>query len=140
MVGISRATLSYLESGRDIEIGAGKLLALLDVLAVPFAVPADVDRAHDDAALGAAVKGVGGKGHRKLPSKVLAAALATGRVETGFESQVAQALDGVPESAALAIVRAVSSSSGHSPGTIWKNGRTVARAVGATRKVWLKET
>lgn len=140
MVGISRATLNYLESGRDIEIGAGKLLALLDVLAVPFAVPADVDRAKDDAALGAAVKGVGGKGRRKLPGRVLAEALATGRVETGSETLIAQALDGVHAPAALAIVRAVSSSSGHAPATIWKNGRTVARAVGATSKVWLKES
>jgi transcriptional regulator with XRE-family HTH domain len=140
MVGISRATLNYLESGRDIEIGAGKLLALLDVLAVPFTVPADIDRAADASVLESAVKGIAGKGHKKLPPKVLAEALSTGRVEAGVEHQVAQALDGVSDSSALAIVRAVSSSSGHSPATIWKNGRTVARAVGATRKVWLAES
>ena len=136
MVGISRATLNYLESGRDIEIGAGKLLALLHVLAVPFTVPADVDRVKDSAAVDAAVKGIGGKGGRKLTSMVLAEALATGKVPEGFEAQIAQALDGAEESTVLAIVRSVSASSGHPPRAIWKNGRSLAKAVGSSRKVW----
>ena len=34
LVGISRATLNYLESGREGEIGASKLLAMLELLEI----------------------------------------------------------------------------------------------------------
>ena len=48
LVGISRATLNYLESGREGEIGASKLLAMLELLGVPFDVPAVVEFARND--------------------------------------------------------------------------------------------
>lgn len=136
-VGISRATLNYLESGRDIEIGAAKLLSLLDVLGVPFTVPGDVDRTHDDAVIDKAIKGITGKGGKRLPRKALIEALTTGRPPIGFESQIEQALETAPEAAILAVVRAVSASSGLSPQAVWKNGRSLAKTVGSTRKGWL---
>lgn len=138
MVGISRATLNYLESGRDIEIGAGKLLALLDVLGVPFAIPGEVDHKHDDATLNKAIKGITGKGGKKLPRKVLVEALTTGRLPIGYESQIEQLLDTAPEASILAVVRAVSASSSVSPMAVWKNGRSLAKAVGSTRKGWIQ--
>ena len=137
MVGISRATLNYLESGRDIEIGAGKLLALLDVLGVPFAIPADVDRIGDDAVLDRAVADASADGDRGLPRQALVEALTTGRVPVGFEEQVATALGQVTAPTAFALVRCVSTSSGLAARAVWKNGRTLAGAVGAPRKVWL---
>ena len=77
LVGISRATLNYLESGREGEIGASKLLAMLELLGVPFDVPQAVDREHDDRILDKAGKSAGA-GKVKLPRKVLVEALATG--------------------------------------------------------------
>jgi transcriptional regulator with XRE-family HTH domain len=136
MVGISRATLNYLESGRDIEIGAGKLLALLDLLAVPFAVPPGVDREHDDELLEQAARSVGAK---KLPRKVVVEALATGKAPAGSESALRSLLDDTPEPAILAIVRAVAAGSGQQPKAVWKHGRSVAKAVGSTRRVWLHD-
>jgi transcriptional regulator with XRE-family HTH domain len=137
MVGISRATLNYLESGRDLEIGAGKLLALLDLLGVPFGLPPGVDREHDDDVLEQAAKAASGKS--KLPRKLVVEALATGRVPEGSDGALASLLEETPEPAILAIVRAVSAGSGQTPKAVWKNGRTVAKAVGCTRRVWLHD-
>jgi transcriptional regulator with XRE-family HTH domain len=136
MVGISRATLNYLESGRDIEIGAGKLLALLDLLAVPFSVPSGIDRGHDDDVLESAARAVAGK---KLPRKVVVEALATGRAPEGSEQALRSLLDDTAEPEILAIVRAVAAGSGQQPKAVWRNGRAIAKAVGSTRKVWLHD-
>lgn len=136
MVGISRATLNYLESGRDIEIGAGKLLALLDLLAVPFSVPSGIDRGHDDDVLDSAARAVAGK---KLPRKVVVEALATGRAPEGSDQALRSLLDDTAEPEILAIVRAVAAGSGQQPKAVWRNGRAIAKAVGSTRKVWLHE-
>jgi transcriptional regulator with XRE-family HTH domain len=136
MVGISRATLNYLESGRDIEIGAGKLLALLDLLAVPFSVPSGIDRGHDDDVLDSAARAVAGK---KLARKVVVEALATGRAPEGSEQALRSLLDDTAEPEILAIVRAVAAGSGQQPKAVWRNGRAIAKAVGSTRKVWLHD-
>ncbi len=137
MVGISRATLNYLESGRDIEIGAAKLLALLDVLSIPFAMPSEVDRSGDDDTIDRLLKGISGKGGKKMPHKVLVEAMTTGRVPIGYESQVEQVLETAPEPSILALVRATAAASGLSPQAVWKNGRNLAKAVGSSRKGWL---
>lgn len=136
MVGISRATLNYLESGRDIEIGAGKLLSLLDLLAVPFSVPAGIDREHDDDVLEKAAQAAAGK---KLPRKVVVEALATGHAPAGSEAALLSLLDNTSEPAILAIVRAVAAGSGQQPKAVWRNGRSLAKAVGSSRTVWLHD-
>jgi transcriptional regulator with XRE-family HTH domain len=138
MVGISRATLNYLESGRDIEIGAGKLLALLDFLDVPLGLPEGVNRAHDDDVLEQAVRSAGGTGRNRLTRKTVFEALATGRVPDGSQPALTEFLDKTPEAAILAVVRAVSAGSGQSPKDVWKNGRGLAQAVGSDRRVWLR--
>ena len=47
--------------------------------------------------------------------------------------------DDTPEPAILAIVRAVAAGSGQQPKAVWKHGRSVAKAVGSTRRVWLHD-
>ena len=136
-VGISRATLNYLESGRDIEIGAAKLLALLDVLSIPFSMPTDVDRSGDDDTLDELLKGISGKGGKKMPRKILVEAMTTGRVPIGFESQVEQVLETAPEPTVLALVRATSAAPGLAAQAAWKNGPNLDKAVGSSRKGWL---
>ena len=137
MVGISRATLNYLESGRDIEIGAGKLLALLDLLAVPFSVPSGIDRGHDDDVLESAARAVGGEeaaaeGRGRGPRHRVVRPRAPSR-------PLRSLLDDTAEPEILAIVRAVAAGSGQQPKAVWRNGRAIAKAVGSTRKVWLHD-
>ncbi len=135
MVGISRATLNYLESGRDIEVGAGKLLALLELLGIPFGLPPGVDREHDDEVLETAAAAAAGKG--RLSRKVVVEALATGRVPDGSTVEIRRLLEDTPAPSVLAIVRAVAAGTGQSPKSVWKHGRGLAKSVGCTRGVWL---
>ena len=137
MVGISRATLNYLESGRDIEIGAGKLFALLDLLGIPFGLPPGVDREHDDEALEAAAASAAGKD--RLPRKTVVEALATGRAPEGSTAAIRRLLEETPAPSVLAIVRAVAAGTGQSPKTVWKHGRGLAKAVGCSRGLWTLE-
>lgn len=137
MAGISRATLNYLESGRDLEIGAGKLLALLDLLGIPFVLPPGVDREHDDVVLERVARAAAGKG--KLPRKTVVEALATGRVPEGADQALRSLLDDTPEPDVLAVVRSVSAGSGQTPKAIWKNGRALAKSLGCERRVWLHD-
>jgi transcriptional regulator with XRE-family HTH domain len=137
LVGMSRATLNYLESGRDIEIGASKLLALLDVLGVPFGVPTGVDHPADDKVIDQALKAVGGKAGKKISRKVLVEALTSGRVPIGLDKELEQVLEEVPDPAVLAAIRATGASSGLSAQSIWKNARALAKTVGSSRKAWL---
>ena len=134
LAGMSRATLNYLESGRDIEIGAAKLLALLDLLGVPFDVPAAVNREHDDLVLERAAKAAAGKG--KLPRKAVVEALVTGTAPDGTEQALLRLLEDTPGPEVLAVVRAVAAGSGQPPKAVWKHGRTLAARLGCTRPVW----
>lgn len=134
MVGISRATLNYLESGRDLEIGAAKLLGLLDLLGIPFHMPAGIERDHDDEVLERAARAAGGK--PKLVRKVVVEALATGKAPAGSERALLALLDGTPEADVLCVVRAVSAGTGQPPKAIWRNGRVLAAALGSNRPIW----
>ena len=136
MVGISRATLNYLESGRDLDIGAVKLLALLEVLGVPIALAAPVDRAADDRALDRAAK-AGGSGKARVGRGALVEALATGRVPAGADAGLRAVLDDCDVPTALAVVRAVAASTGQPPKRVWKHARAVAAAVQSSRQIWL---
>ena len=135
MVGISRATLNYLESGRDLDIGAMRLLALLEVLGVPLVLPSQVDREEDERALRRAVKGAS-SGKARLTREALVEALATGRVPDGSAAGVRGVLDAADPATALAIVRAVSAGTGQAPKAIWKHARRVAVAVESSAPIW----
>jgi transcriptional regulator with XRE-family HTH domain len=135
MVGISRATLNYLESGRDIEVGAGKLLALLELLGIPFGLPAGVDREHDDEVLERAATAAAGSG--RLPRKLVVEALATGRAPDGSSAEIRRLLEDTSAATAMAIVRAVAAGTGQSPKTVWKHGRSLAKSVDCSRGIWL---
>lgn len=127
LAGISRATLNYLESGRDIEIGAGKLLALLDLLGIAVAVPATVDRKHDERTVDRAVHAIRSGGAKsKVTRKVLDEALATGRVPEGTQPLLRAALDHLSGPECTALVRCVVAASGQPAKTVWRNARSLA--------------
>ena len=138
-VGMSRATLNVLESGRDIEIGAGKLFALLDVLGIPFVAPVEIDRAADEATIDrmlAALADDDGKRAKRLPRRLLVEALTSGRVPLDYDQQLAAVLDGADEPAVLAVIRTTAANGDLSPKDVWKNGRSLAKATGCTRSLW----
>lgn len=144
MVGISRATLNYLESGRDIEIGAGKLLAIVTVLGVPFSVPEEVSPDVDESVLAAALAdmaiGPDGGADKAGPLTVsqVVQGLATGRPPGGQAEAVHHFLETVTEPIAVVAVRVAAAGSGHSAKAVWKGGRSLAKAVGCSRTLWTK--
>ena len=134
--GVSRATLNYLESGReDMEIGASRLFALLDVLGVPLAVPAEVDRAADDVALEASVRHLGAA-RRRLSVSQIVEALAAGRVPEDSAPVLAAYFAAVDTGEAVLAVRTAAVRSGHAPKDIWRNARTLAKTLGVDRPEW----
>ena len=134
--GVSRATLNYLESGReDMEIGASKLLALLEVLGIPVGVPVDVSRDADEAVVEKALAALG-KG-RRLTEGQLTEALASGRVPPKAEAGLAAFLEHAPEGAGPAAVRLAAARSGNPPKEIARNGRALAKALHVPGPVWL---
>lgn len=125
--GISRATLNYLESGReDLEIGAGKLFALLGVLGVPLNLPAGVERASDERLLGEAL---GGYGEPPMAEGVLMEAMASGKVPAGADDALASFLSEAPPGVGLAAVRLAATRSGNPAKEILKKARGLAKAL-----------
>jgi transcriptional regulator with XRE-family HTH domain len=134
--GVSRATLNYLESGReDMEIGASKLLALLGVLGIPLRVTVDVDRSADEAALEVALGSLG-KG-MKFSEGDLMEALASGRFTPTSEAGLSAFLGRAPEGAGPAAVRLAAVRSGNPPKEIARNGRALAKALHVACPLWL---
>lgn len=127
--GLSRATLNYLESGRDIEIGASRLLALVSLLGIPLSLPVDVDRSHDDSVVERTVRAAEGK--TKSTRRALDEALATGKVPSGTDNALRSVIDSLGVAERLAVIRCVCSSSGQPPKVVWRNARTVSAAVGS---------
>jgi transcriptional regulator with XRE-family HTH domain len=134
--GVSRATLNYLESGReDMEIGASKLLALLAVLGIPVGIPREPVRVADEEALAAALA-TQGKG-RKLPEGNLMEALASGRMTPKSEAGLSAFLEHAPEGAGPAAVRLAAARSGNPAKEIARNGRALAKALHIPCPLWL---
>ena len=78
-----------------------------------------------------------GKGGKKLPREVLVEALTTGRVPIGLEKELAALVDTAPDPTVLSMVRVTGTSTGLPPQAVWKNARSLAKAVGSSRKGWL---
>lgn len=134
--GVSRATLNYLESGReDMEIGASKLLALLEVLGVPVGIPAEVSRDDDEASVQAALASLG-KG-RKLAEGDLMEALASGRIPAKAEAGLTAFLEHAPVGAGPAAVRLAAARSGNPSKEISRNGRALAKGLHIMCPLWL---
>ena len=131
--GVSRATLNYLESGReDMEIGASKLLALLAALGVPVGVPVEPTRDADEAAVTAALDM-----QAKLSETELMEALASGRIPPKSDAGLAAFLEQAPEGAGPAAVRIAAIRSGNPPKEIARNGRALAKALHVSCPPWL---
>lgn len=136
IVGLSRATLNYLESGRDIEIGAGRLFEVLEVLGIELLLGIEPDPQADAAYLDGVLKAQAVKGVKKLPRALLVEAFTTGRLPVGFEVQAEKFVDLAPDQAILAAVRVTSAANALPAKDAWKKGRALARACGSERLIW----
>ena len=137
--GVSRATLNYLESGReDMEVGASKLLSLLAVLGIPLGLPVEVDRSADQATVAHALASLG-EG-QVLAETELMEALASGRIPPKAEAGLAAFLEQAPEGAGPAAVRIAAVRSGNPPKEIARNGRALAKALHLPSPAWLGGT
>ena len=143
--GVSRATLNYLESGRDdMEIGAGKLFALLAVLGVPVGIPSgpggslpgQVDRAGDEELVDSALKALG-KGKKRLAEGDLMEALASGKIPPGADASLTAFLAGAPQGVGLASVRLAAARSGNPAKEISKNARALTKSLHIEGAPWL---
>ena len=135
--GVSRATLNYLESGRDdIEIGAGKLFNLLAVLGVPLVIPTEVDRPGDEELVAGALKAQA-KGKKRLSEGDLMEALASAKVPPGAEASLTAFLEGISQGVGMAAVRLAAARSGNPAKEIAKNARALAKALHVGGAPWL---
>lgn len=137
MGGVSRATLNYLESGREeVEVGAGKLFALMAALGITLNLPAGVERPADDAILEAAVKQHGGRGKARLTVPLLLEALASGAVPPGADAGLKSFLDTAPAAEVIVAVRTASARSGNPPKEVWGKARSLGKALHCEKGPW----
>lgn len=138
--GVSRATLNYLESGRDdLDVGAAKLLAVMSALGVPLGIPSTVDRPRDEDLLSYALRGLG-KGKKRLAEGSLIEALASGRVPPGTEQSLGAFLESAAPGVGLAAIRLAAARSGNPPKEIAKNARALVKTLHISSPEWLRAT
>lgn len=135
LAGVSRATVNYLENEPDSDMGAIKLLALLDVLGISLRL-APASGEADSAAVASALATIAKK--ERLAPGVLVEAFITGRPPVGQMTGLVAFLDGAPVHALLAGVRLASAQGGVSPKAVWKNVRELAQSTDARRPEWGK--
>jgi len=134
--GVSRATLNYLESAReDIEIGAGKLFALLSVLGVPIGLPESIDRQADERRLSEALSS-GGSGKTTLTEADLVEALASGRARPGSEVALSRFLASASPGLGAVATRVAAARSGSSAKDVARHGQALAKELGVQEGLW----
>jgi len=133
MSGLSRATINQLERGSLIDLGAAKLITLLDL--VGFKLDAGT-RKGPQGALELVSQSASVSYKSRLKPAALADALVDGALPKGIEPQIATLLDEVPLSLLVAAVEEVASSSSKSPKLLWKHVFHWARDLRSPRGVW----
>ncbi|REE93303.1 helix-turn-helix transcriptional regulator [Cupriavidus plantarum] len=140
MAGISRQSLNGIELG-NVNATLATIGQLFDVLGLALDVsdPELVRQAkgRPTRALWMAAKGANVSYSGELTAEELERALATGTVSDQFRPQVAQVLNEAPLQLVAKTVAEVAANQHRKPAEIWKNLRTLARTLMATRGgVW----
>lgn len=132
--GLSRATINQLESGSLVDLGAAKLIALLDLVGLDLG--ADARRKHGQALqLVSQTASVSYK--NSLDPQALSAALAHGALPASITPHVATMLDEAPLSLIVAAIEEVASASCTPPKILWRHLFAWALALHSPREVWL---
>lgn len=133
MSGLSRATINQLETGSLVDLGASKLIALLDLVGVNLDAGTRPGRT-DALQLVSQSASVSYK-HSLEPAE-LAAAMLDGALPERITAQVATLLDEVPLSLIVAAVEEVARKSSASPKLLWKHLFHWAKDLHSPRRVW----
>ena len=133
MSGLSRATINQLENGSLVDLGAAKLIALLDLVGINL--DAGTVKGHKHA-LQSVSQSASVSYKTVLEPAELAAALVNGTLPKGITPQVATLLDESPLSLIVAAVEEVASKSSTSPKLLWKHVFHCAKDLQSPRGVW----
>ena len=131
--GLSRATVIQLEGGSLVDLGASKLIALLDVVGVDL----DAGARHPRGLALQQVSQTSSVSYKNvLDPQVLAAAMMDGGLPAAITPHVATLLDEAPLSLIVETVEEVALTHSMSPKTIWKHLLKWAQEVNSPREVW----
>ena len=131
--GLSRATINQLETGSLVDLGASKLIALLDLLGVDL----DAGARHPHGrALQLASQTASVSYKNVLDPQMLAAAMVNGALPAAITPQVATLLDEAPLSLIVAAVEEVAKASSLSPKAIWRHLLAWTQELQSPREVW----
>lgn len=133
LAGLSRATINQLENGALVDLGATKLIALLDLVGIHLDACTRKGQRH---ALLALSQTASVSYKTVLDPEALAAALVDGDLPAQIIAPVATLLDEAPLSLIVAAVEEVAAQSHLSPKLLWKHLSTWAHALQSTRAVW----
>jgi len=133
LCGLSRATVNQLENGSLADLGAAKLIALLDLLGIRLDVGASCGFKH---ALQLVSQTASVSYRSALQPAALAAALADGVLPVRITPQVATLLDEAPLALIVAAVEEVAKTAGVPPKRLWKHLFQWAQQLHSPRTVW----
>jgi transcriptional regulator with XRE-family HTH domain len=133
MSGLSRATINQLERGSLVDLGASKLMALLEMLG--FYLDAGACKGHHDA-LQSVSQSASVSYKTQMDPASLATALVDGALPKELTPHIATLLDEAPMSLIVAALEEVANSSSTSPKLLWKHVFHWARDLQSPRGVW----
>ena len=133
MSGLSRATINQLETGALVDLGAAKLIALLDLVGINLDAGTRKGQSH---ALQSVSQTASVSYKTMLDPDTLAAALVDGELPVDIIPHVASLLDEAPLSLIVAAVEEVASKSNLQPKLLWKHLIQWAHALHSPRAVW----
>jgi transcriptional regulator with XRE-family HTH domain len=131
--GLSRATINQLETGALVDLGATKLIGLLDLLGVDLDAR---ERPHRLNALRLASQTASVSYKQVLEPQAFAAALVAGHLPAQLKPQVATLLDEAPLPIIVGAVEEVASQSSCSAKLLWKHLMQWAHELHSPRQVW----
>lgn len=131
--GLSRATINQLETGTIVDLGAAKLIALLDLLGLTLDA---AERPSKDNALALASRTASVSYKEVLTPQALAAALVEGQLPANITPQVATLLDEAPLPLIVGAVEEVARHTQCPAKTLWKHLVQWAHDLQSPRAVW----
>ena len=133
MSSLSRVTINQLENGALVDLGAAKLIALLDLVGINLDAGARKGHMH---ALESVSQTASVSYRTVLDPDMLAAALVDGTLPERITAHVATLLDEAPLSLIVAAVEEVAAKSNLAPKLLWKHLIAWSHALHSPREVW----
>jgi len=131
--GLSRATINQLEGGTLVDLGAAKLIALLNLVGITL--DAGASKGHQSA-LQSISRSASVSYKTLLDPNALATALVDGVLPKQLTPHIATLLDEAPMALIVAAVEEVAAISSTSPKLLWKHVFHWARELQSPRGVW----